>query len=317
MIYTTFGKTELKVSKLGLGCAALGDVYRSVTDEDATHLVNYAIDKGINFFDTSPFYGYTLSEKRLGVALKGRQDEVNLATKGGRFGDDLDSGFDFSYDSIIKMCDESLGRLQTDYLDVYQLHDIEFAKLDVIENEALPALCKLKEEGKVRFIRVTGYPLPLLKHIIDSYDLDVTLSYCYYTLLNQRLNDDLLSSVKAKNMGLINASVTHQGILTQHSPQSWHPAPNTVKEAGQKAAAFCQDQGANLARLAILFAYQNENVDITLLGPRKTEELDSGLEILNSGMDQGLLKAVQEILEPVLNMSWKSGYPEHFEEGAV
>ncbi len=316
MHYRQLGKTGLQVSKLGFGCSPLGDVFGNVTDDDATNLVHAAIDAGISLFDTSPFYGDTLSEKRLGQALKGKRDDVIIATKGGRFGNTEASKFDFSYDSIMQMCEASLKRLQTDYLDIYQLHDIEFTTKEQLINEAIPALFKLKEEGKVRFIGVTGYPLPLLKGIIETVDLDLTLSYCHYNLLNQRLDDLLVPTVKAKKMGLINASVVHMGILTQKGPQAWHPAPKAVQEAGRQAALFCEARGENLANLAIQFAYQNQNLDVTLLGNRTVQELNSSLEAITTKINEELLKAVQDILEPVLNMTWKSGLPEHFEEGA-
>ncbi len=316
MHYRQLGKTGLQVSKLGFGCSPLGDVFGNLTDDNATKLVHAAIDAGITLFDTSPFYGDTLSEKRLGQALKGKRDEVVIATKGGRFGSTEASEFDFSYDNIMQMCDASLKRLQTDYLDIYQLHDIEFTTKEQLINEAIPALFKLKEEGKVRLIGVTGYPLPLLKDIIETVDLDLTLSYCHYNLLNQRLKDVLVPTVKAKQMGLINASVTHMGILAQQGPQAWHPAPKAVQEAGRKALLHCESKGENLARLAIQYAYQNEAIDVTLLGNRTLAELNSSLEAINTPINEQLLKGVQGILEPVLNMTWKSGLPEHFEEGA-
>ena len=317
MLYTTLGKTGLKVSKLGFGCAPLGDAYGGISDEEAIKTVHHAIDRGITLFDTSTYYGPYISEERLGKALKGYRDKVVLATKGGRFGMALETGFDFSYNSIIEMCEASLKRLHTDYLDIYQLHDIEFGKKEQIEQEAIPALYKLKEDGKVRFIGVTGYPLPLLKDIIETHELDLTLSYCHYNLLNQRLNDVLVPSIKDKQMGLINASVTHMGILTKQGGQDWHPAPEAVKEAGRKAAAYCEAQGENLAGLAIQFAFQNEHADATLLGSRTSEELNSSLDILDTPINESLLIEVQSILEPVLNMTWTSGYPEHFEDGAL
>lgn len=316
MHYRQLGKTGLQVSKLGFGCSPLGDVFGTVSDDDATNLVHAAIDAGINLFDTSPFYGNTLSEKRLGQALKGKRDDVVIATKGGRFGSTEASKFDFSYDNIINMCNASLKRLQTDYLDIYQLHDIEFSTKEILINEAIPALFRLKEEGKVRFIGVTGYPLPLLKDMIEMFDLDLTLSYCHYNLLNQRLQDVLLPTVKAKKMGLINASVTHMGILAKQGAQAWHPAPQVVQEAGRKALQYCESKGENLARLAIQYAYQNKAIDVNLLGTRSLKELNSSLEAITTAINEELLKAVQDILEPVVNMTWKSGLPEHFEEGA-
>jgi L-galactose dehydrogenase len=317
MQYKVLGKTGLQVSRLGFGCAPLGNEYGRLSDEEGTRAVLAAIDHGINFFDTSPYYGRTLSESRLGTALRGRRSEVVLATKGGRFDAPLATGFDFSYNSIVAMCEASLTRLQTDYLDVYQLHDIEFGDRAVVVNEGIRALQDLRQAGKVRFVGVTGYALPLLREMVETQVLDVVLSYCHYNLLNQRLNEVLLPAVQAQGVGLINASVTHMGILTEQGPQGWHPAPRVVKETAVCAATFCREQGVSLAQLAIQFALQNQAVDVTLLGTRTHAELMSSLALLEAPLDEVVLAGVQAILEPVLNMSWESGRPEHFEPEAV
>src|SRR5687768_5440938 len=100
------------------------------------------MDAKINFFDTSTYYGTGLSETRLGQALVGKRDQVVVASKGGRFDRPMDTGFDFSYDGILRMCEASLKRLQTDHLDIYELHDIEFGDKAQVVNEAIPAIQK-------------------------------------------------------------------------------------------------------------------------------------------------------------------------------
>ncbi|MGB0388851.1 MAG: aldo/keto reductase [Ardenticatenaceae bacterium] len=313
MIYNTLGKTGLQVSKMGFGCAPLGNEYGDLDNREAVRSVHAAIDGGINFFDTSPYYGRTLSEIRLGEALKGKRDQVVLATKGGRFDAPLETGFDFSYESIMRMCEESLQRLQTDYLDVYQLHDIEFGKCEEVVNEGIRALHDLKQQGKVRFIGVTGFPVLLLCDMVETQRLDVTLSYAHANLMNQMMNQVLVPAVKAKGLGLINASITHLGILTHQGPQAWHPAPDVIKAAGRAAAKLCEERGTSLPELAIQFALANQYVDVTLLGTRTTAELHASLPLLNKPIDQELLAAVQKVIEPVKNMSWASGYQEYWE----
>src|SRR5687767_12989355 len=124
MIMQTLGKTGLKVGKMGFGCAALGNEYGGIDDGEGIRAVHVAIDSGINLFDTSAYYGRGVSEARLGEALHERRNQVIIASKGGRFDEPLETGFDFSYDGIIRMCEASLKRLQTDVIDIYQLHDI-------------------------------------------------------------------------------------------------------------------------------------------------------------------------------------------------
>jgi L-galactose dehydrogenase len=314
MLYQSLGKTGLTVSKVGFGCAPLGNQYGDIDDREAIRAVQTAVDSGITFIDTSPYYGRTLSETRLGKALVGRREHIVLATKGGRI--DRDE-FDFSYDGIIQMCEASLKRLQTEWIDVYQLHDIEFGDKAQIVNEAIPALHKLKADGKVRFIGVTGFPLPLLREMVETQTLDVTLSYSHYNLLNQSLNEVLAPAVKTRGMGLINASVTNMGLLTDQGPQPWHPAAAQVKALAAAAAVYCRQHGTPIAQLAIQFALQNPLVDTTLLGTRTEAELRQSLRLLEQKLDVELVTAVLAILEPVANATWPSGRPEHFEAGMV
>lgn len=304
MKMNTLGKTNLSVSAVGFGCVGLGGQYGALEEAEAIRAVHHAIDAGINYFDTSTYYGIGLSETRLGKALKGRRHEIILSTKGGRFGE---TGFDFSYDNIIRMCDASLQRLQTDWIDVYQLHDVEFGRIETVL-EGIRALHDLKQQGKVRFIGVTGYPLDLLRHVAATQELDVTLTYCHGNLMNQRMDELLVPTIKARNMGLVNASITHMGILTPQGEQDWHPAPVVVKAVGRTVAALCAAQGANIAELAIQYALQNPHADVTLLGTRTVAELESSLTLLDRPIDTDLLAEVQAQIAPVLNTEWSSGH---------
>ena len=123
MDYRKLGQTDMEVSILGYGASPLGNVFDVCDEQEGIDSVHLAIDHGVNFFDVAPFYGETLAETRLGRALKGKRKDIYLATKCGRYGL---HDFDFSYDRIIRSIDESLERLQTDYVDLFQLHDIEF-----------------------------------------------------------------------------------------------------------------------------------------------------------------------------------------------
>jgi L-galactose dehydrogenase len=169
----------------------------------------------------------------------------------------------------------------------------------------------------VRYIGVTGFPLPLLREIVETQDLDVTLSYSHYNLINTTLNNDLVPAVKAKGMGLINGSVTNMGLLTDQGPQPWHPAPAQAKAVAAEAADYCRQHDASLPELAIQFALQNPHVDVTLLGTRTEAELHSSIRLLNTPLDQELLNAVLAILAPAANVTWPSGRPEYYEPHAV
>jgi L-galactose dehydrogenase len=141
MRYRHLGDTSLKVSVLGFGASPLGDVFGTTDPSEGFRAVHLAIDEGINLFDVSPYYGLTLAEERLGMALAGRRNEVVLATKCGRYGE---SEFDFSAGRITKSLEESLRRLRTDYVDLFQAHSKSSKRLSrpcvACRNKAKPVI---------------------------------------------------------------------------------------------------------------------------------------------------------------------------------
>src|SRR5438874_9140994 len=159
----TLGKTGLQLPILSFGASSLGQEFRPVNLADALKSVRVALDCGLNFIDTSPFYGRGMSEVLLGVALKGvPRDSYTLCTKLGRY--DL-AHFDFSAKRVAESVDVSLHRLGTDHLDIVLCHDIEFVLLQQIVDETIPALRKAQRAGKVRFIGFSGYPQKIFHFI--------------------------------------------------------------------------------------------------------------------------------------------------------
>src|SRR6187401_1475936 len=159
------GRTGLRLPILSFGASSLGAEFRSVTLDEALASVRVALECGLNFIDTSPFYGRGMSEVLLGVSLRGvPRDSFKLCTKLGRY--DLNH-FDFSARRVAESVDVSLHRLGTDHLDIILCHDIEFVKLGQIVEETLPALRKQQEAGKVRFAGISGYPMKALEYVLD------------------------------------------------------------------------------------------------------------------------------------------------------
>src|SRR5512135_602258 len=191
------GKTGLKLPILSFGASSLGQEFRQVTLDEAMRSVRVALDCGMNFIDTSPFYGRGMSEVLLGIALKDvPRDSYILGTKLGRY--DL-AHFDFSAKRVAESIDVSLHRMGTDHLDIILCHDIEFVPMQQIVDETLPALRKVRDQGKVRFIGLSGYPMKIFRFVLDQTDLDVVLSYNHYTLQNTMFAD-LVPYLKAKNV---------------------------------------------------------------------------------------------------------------------
>lgn len=171
--------------------------------------VQEAIKRGINYIDTAPFYGQGDSEKFVGKALKAiPRHAYYIATKTCRYDRSGPNQFDFSYERTMRSVDESLERLGVDYIDLFQLHDVEFAEnLDLVINGALRACEELKKQGKIRAIGLNGYPLGVLKEGILKAKgrIDTVLTYARYTLVDDSLLD-YMAFFKEQNIGIINAS---------------------------------------------------------------------------------------------------------------
>jgi L-galactose dehydrogenase len=307
--YRVLGKTGLKVSALSLGASSFGGgVFRAVEESEAIQTVKTAIDLGINLIDVSPFYGLTRAETVLGKALRGiRRDRYYLATKVGRYGD---TEFDFSARRVTASVDESLRRLGVEYVDLIQSHDNEYGDLNQIINETLPALRKLQETGKVRFVGVTGYPLRIFDHILHRAEIDTILSYNHYSL-NDTTLFTLLPLLKDRSVGVINASPLSQGLLTNRGTPAWHPAPEDVKKVCAQAATFCRNRNSDIAKLALQFSLKNLEIATTLVGTADPVNLRKNVEWIEEPVDEDLLAVVMQILNPIMNQTWIVGRPEN------
>lgn len=314
MIYRALGKTGLQISMVGYGASPLGAEFGVIDPEEGRRAVHAAIDLGINYFDVAPYYGRTLAETRLGEYLQGRRNQVILATKVGRY--DVDC-FDFSAARVVRSVDESLRRLRTDWIDVIQVHDMEFGDRQQIICETLPALQDLKKSGKVRFVGVTGYPLQQFLDVMESVSVDTILSYCRYNLLDTTMDSVLTPVARAKKVGLINASPLHMRVLTNKGAPEWHPAPQRVLEVAQQTAVLCRSQGVDIADLAMQFALAYDGVATTLVGMSKVPHVERNVRSAGLQPDHELLAQVQALLAPAKGVVWLEGRPENNDPGAV
>jgi L-galactose dehydrogenase len=302
------GQTDLQVSIIGFGASPLGNVFEVIDQEEGKRAVHMAVDEGINFFDVSPYYGRTLAEERLGAALQGRRHKVILGTKCGRYGA---SEFDFSAERVAVGVDESLMRLRTDYVDLLQVHDLEFGDLQQIVDETIPAMRRLQTQGKARYIGITGYPLAALQQVASALPVDVILSYCHYNLLADDLETTLAPFASTRGIGLINASPLHMGVLTEQGAPKWHPAPPEIHEAARRAADFCRSQGLDISQIALRFCFEYPRVATTLVGMSTQSQVKNSLSALRQPIDPAITQQVRSILAPVLNRTWPSGRPEN------
>jgi len=304
MEYRKLGKTNELVSILGFGASPLGNVFEEVEEHEGINTVHYAIDHGVNFFDVSPFYGITLAETRLGKALKGKRKEVFLATKCGRY--DL-RAFDFSAKRIEASIDESLQRLQTDYVDLFQLHDIEFVSKEQILQEAMPAIEKIKASGKARFIGITGLPVRYLAEIARQVEIDTVLSWAHYNLLQDELNDELVPLSKEKGFGLMNAAPLMQRVLSDAALPEWHNAPKEMLAIQPVLLGICQKYGVRLSDVAMRFAMDHPDIATTIVGMCRMTSIQKNIASVDFKIPEGLLEELAVAIQPIKNLMWFEG----------
>lgn len=306
MQYQELGKTGLKLSKLSYGASPLGSVFRNISESEGIRTVHTALDLGINHIDVSPYYGDTVAETVLGKALSTvNRDSYILSTKAGRYGANF-SDFDFSAARIRTSLDESLKRLGVEEVDILYLHDIEFGELSQIINESLPCLQALKEVGKIKHIGVTGYPIKIFKETVNQFDIDCILTYCRYTLNDTNLSS-IIPKLDEKGVGIINASPTGMGLLTERGAPAWHPGSNELKLAAQKAVALCKEWGVDITEVALQFAIDHPSIVSTLVGTANPANIEKNVKWAEKKADPELVLALKNLFVGV-ECTWPSGH---------
>ena len=298
----------MDISVLSFGASSLGAEFRKIDLNEAVKSVHVALDHGMNFIDTSPYYGRGLSESLLGFALDGvPRDSYYLGTKLGRY---APSHFDFSAKRVRESVDISLERMRTDYLDIILCHDIEFVDMQQIWDETIPELYRLKKAGKVKHIGVSGYPMKIFREAAAHSEIDVILSYNHYTLQNTML-EDLVDEMQAKQIGIMNAAPFSARLLTNAPLPEWHTATDSVRETCKQAAQHCTAAGVDIAKLALQYSIANENMTTCITGSANPGRVAQWCEWLQEPLDQQLVKEVQDILAPVHNWFYVECLPEN------
>ena len=310
MQFRTLGNTGLEVSVLGFGGSSLGAEFGPIDEAEGIRTVHVAVDNGINLIDTAPYYGRTTAETVLGKALKEMpRDSYYLATKVGRYGK-TQQDFDFSAGRVTRSVEESLARLNVEYVDFIQVHDMEFGDVNQIIEETIPALRKVQEQGKARFVGITCLPVKLFKRVMDKVDVDQVQSYCHYALNDTALADEL-PYLQPKDVGIFNSAPLAMRLLSEQGPPDWHPARDEVKAKCAEAARLCQERGSDIGKLALQFSVANRDIPTHIVGTASPQRILQNIREIEEPLDQGLLAGVRSILRPIHNMTWQSGRPEN------
>lgn len=298
----TIRRTGTPLSTLSFGSSALGNLYSAISDEDATAAVDAAWDAGVRTFDVAPHYGRGVAERRLGAALSGQpRDEFVLSTKVGRLlvddpsaGPDTESGFvvdnhlrrvrDHSAEGVRRSIGDSLDRLGLDRVDIVHVHDPdETAALEEQSvREAVPALCRLREEGVVAAVGVGVNDWRTAVRFVRDTDLDVVLLAGRYTLLEQESLHGLLDVCVERDVSVVAAAPFNSGLLASDTPPDdatfdYLPAPPAVLARARAIAAVCHEVGASLPAAALQFPLAHSAVVSVLVGMRTTAEVAADL----------------------------------------
>ncbi|KAH8280080.1 hypothetical protein KR018_004662 [Drosophila ironensis] len=317
MEYRKFGRTGLEVSKVSFGGGALCAAYGFDLNE-GIKTVHEALKSGINYIDTAPWYGHGRSEEVLGQALKDvPRESYYIATKVARYEPEVEKMFDFSAKKTRESVEKSLKLLGLDYVDVIQIHDIEFApNLDIVINETLPTLEQLVKEGKARFIGVSAYPISILKECLTraAGRFDTVLTYARYTLADETLLD-YLDFIKSQNLGQVCAAAHALGLLTNGGPQPWHPASEDQKAIARRASEICKERGVELGKLAMHYTISGlPEVSTFLTGMQTRQLLQTNLEAAQLGLTEQEQEVLRYLRENVFTkpFNWEGNELERY-----
>lgn len=312
MRYTELGKTGMKISHISFGASSLGSVFRETKEAESFKAVEVAIEGGINFIDVSPYYGHYKAETVLGKALKNiPRDKYFLSTKVGRYGKDGVNTWDYSAQRATESVYESMERLGVDYIDLINVHDIEFQAalpggLQKVVDETLPALVELKKKGIVGHVGITDLQLENLQWVIDHCEagtVESVLNFCHYCLNDDKLAD-YLDYFEQKGIGVINASPLSMGLLSQRGVPNWHPAPTPLVEACSKAAQYCAEKNYPIEKLAVQYSVSNPRIASTLFSSANPENVKRNIEWANEAPDWQLVEEVKDIIGNQQRVSW-------------
>jgi D-threo-aldose 1-dehydrogenase len=314
------GRRECEVTRIGLGTAALGNLFAPVSEDTARKVVDAAWEAGIRFFDTAPYYGFGLSERRLGDALRPRcRGTFTLSTKAGRLlkpvpghhglGErhgfcspmPFEPVYDYSYDGVMRAFEDSLQRLGVARIDVLLVHDIgelthgkaHVAQLDTLRSSGFRALESLRAAGVLKAIGLGVNEWQACDEALEWGDFDCFLLAGRYTLLEQEPLQRLLPRCAAAGVSLIIGGVFNSGILAVGSGKAegsyydYQPAQSDVVVKVARIEAICQAWSVALPAAAIQFPLAHPQVASILCGARSAAELETFLELYSASIPQG------------------------------
>lgn len=303
------GKTELYVNPIGLGTNAVGghNIYPNLSDETGKAVVRAALDNGINFLDTAYIYGPERSEELIGEVIKerGSRGDVVIATKGAhKFVDGkivLDNSPAFLRESV----ENSLRRLQTDYIDLFYIH---FPDETTPKDEAVGALARLKEEGKIRAIGVSNFSIEQLRQANADGHVDVLQSE--YNLLRRGVEKEILPYCVEQGISFVPYFPLAAGLLAGTYTKETTFADGRSKnplfqgeefarnlEKVERVREIAKEKGAEVAHVVLAWYLTVDGIDALIPGAKKPEQVGDTLKTLNVRLSADEIEKISSIFE--------------------
>lgn len=307
-------RTGVEISRLSLGTAAFGGLYRSVSETDCTDTLLTAINNGINFIDTAPHYGKGTSEVRIGKAIAGRdRSSFVISTKVGRllvpsdaeideFFMDADNTverkFDFSAKGVRQSLESSLERLGIESVEILFIHDPD-AHADEAILEAYPELDQMRSEGIIKAIGVGMNQCAIPTRIMKETDIDVVLIAGRYSLLDQEAMEELLPTALARNVDVIVAGVFNSGILAnpvKGATFDYLPASDELLAKAVRIREVLDGHQVSLTSAALQFPLRHPAVKSVLVGCRSAAEVESNIEEFDKTIENRAWDDLESVL---------------------
>ncbi len=303
--------TELKVSRLSLGTAPLGGLFKSVAESESDSVIHEALNSGINYIDTAPLYGYGVGEKRVGRGIKGFSHAPSISTKVGRllrpgtnaeydkFPDsdpNVEIYFDHSPAGIRKSLEESLTRLGKESIEIAYIHDADNWVREAID-VVYPELHKMREEGLVKAIGIGMNWCPTSVAIMKETDLNIALIAGRFTLLDQSAQAELYPLALAKKVSIIAAGVFNSGVLANPVEGAYYDyeiAPQEIIDRARAIAKFLEKFKVTLASAALQFPLRHPAVASVLTGAGSITELRANIASFDTALPQELWSEMEE-----------------------
>jgi aryl-alcohol dehydrogenase-like predicted oxidoreductase len=313
MNYRILGRTGIRIAPVGLGTMNFGN---PTSEQDSQAIIAAAIEAGINFIDTANMYNSGLSEEILGRALRGRRERIFLATKGHfKIGPDINDQGN-SRRHLVQAVEDSLRRLQTDRIDLYQIHRPNF---EIPQDETLSALTDLVRQGKLLYIGCSTHPAWL---VMEALAISERYGYARYVseqppynLLDRRIENELIPLALRYNLAILPWAPLAQGVLAGRYPAGQPAAldsragrlPGSIYaqrvtprglEAGEQFTRLASELGKTPGQLALLWCKDQPGVTCPIIGPRTLEQLNDLLPVLEMSLTEEERAACDQINPP-------------------